>query len=59
VNNVVTTIRVATEVKTKIDELQAKLLLNMKLKVSKMALIEAFVKFVESHEKEFFEFIKE
>ncbi len=54
----VTTIRVATEVKTKIDELQAKLLLNMKLKVSKMALIESFVQFVESREKEFYEFIK-
>ena len=54
----VTTIRVATKVKDKIDELQAKLLLNIKLKVSKMALIEAFVQFVESQEKEFFAFIK-
>jgi len=54
----VTTIRVATEVKNKIDELQAKLLLNQKLKVSKMKLIEEFVKFVESQEKEFFAFIK-
>jgi predicted transcriptional regulator len=54
----VTTIRVASEVKNKIDELQAKLLLNQKLKVSKMALVEFFVKFVESQEKEFFAFIK-
>jgi len=54
----VTTIRVATEVKNKIDELQAKLLLNQKLKVSKMALVEFFVNFVESKEKEFFAFIK-
>jgi predicted nucleic acid-binding OB-fold protein len=59
VNNVVTTIRVATEVKNKIDELQAKLLLNQKLKVSKMQLVAAFVKFVEAHEKEFFSFIKD
>ena len=54
----VTTIRVATDVKNKIDELQAKLLLNQKLKVSKMALVEFFVKFVELKEKEFFAFIK-
>ena len=54
----VTTIRVDTDVKNKIDELQAKILLNMKIKVSKMALIEAFVKYVESQEKEFFAFIK-